>query len=403
MPNLNSTSLPALWLRYKTAAVSTIVLSSFALTLLSAPKSDLRLQAVGKFGVALIITEALFTLGALLMATSVGLEVAGANRLHRVYRILRQSRARARQMATEILESKLFALGFWMNFAGAVGTSVILISVVASFVPTTGWGLLLLLFLDLLATFLWRVPLHIKRKKSLASKRITIRRARFSDVDAYLSLQSKRWNSDNMANREQLTSRLESYPQGMLVAELAGEIVGMVYAMRITKYDYKKLPSWNEITHNGYCDNADPKGAALFGVDLTTAPGVGHLAGDKLLIGIARLAISEGVKTALLGGRLPGYHKVADNMTAENYLWAKDQYGRPLDRQVRYYTSVPGLRAVKLLPDYFNDPESQNYGVLLRWHNPLYGLPGRKLWASIFPILFRLEELWMKSRPSRAS
>ncbi len=371
---------------------------SFALTLLTARKANLRLQTVGKLGATLLVTEALFTLGAVLMGASVGLEVVGTSRLHRAFHTFKQSRVRVRQIANEILESRIFAFGFWMNFAGAVGTSLVLISVVIGYVPTAGWGLLLLLILDLLATFAWRVPLHVKRRKSLASKRINIRRAQINDIDAYLSLQSKRWNIDNMANREQLMSRLRSYPQGMLVAERAGEIVGMVYAMRITAYDYKNPPSWNKITHDGYCDNADPKGSAIFGVDLTTAPGVGHMAGDKLLIGIARLAIGEGVKTALLGGRLPGYSKVADKMTAEEYLSAKDHQGQPLDRQVRYYTSVPGLKAVKLLPNYFNDPDSLDYGVLLRWHNPLYGLPGRKLWAGLFPLLFKIEELYLKYR-----
>jgi catechol 2,3-dioxygenase-like lactoylglutathione lyase family enzyme len=83
-------------------------------------------------------------------------------------------------------------------------------------------------------------------------------------------------------------------------------------------------------------------------------------------------------------------------MTANEFLRAKNEEGKPLDRQVRFYTSVPGLKAVKALPDYFNDPDSLNYGVLLRWRNPLFGLPAPKFWAAIFPLLFRLEGLYLK-------
>jgi hypothetical protein len=223
---------------------------------------------------------------------------------------------------------------------------------------------------------------------------IKVRAATAVDIDDYLKLQKERWRDDNMANRDQLLSRLKAYPQGMVVAEQDDRVVGMVYAMRITDYDYDNPPSWNDITNNGYCDNADPQGKVIFGVDLSTAKGVGHLAADKLLLSIGQLAIGEGVKTALLGGRMPGYHEYANKMTAEEYLRAKDAKGRPLDRQVRFYTSVPGLKAVKAIPNYFHDPDSLDWGVLLRWRNPLYGLPGRHIWAAVFPALFRLEELY---------
>jgi hypothetical protein len=227
----------------------------------------------------------------------------------------------------------------------------------------------------------------------MAKSRIIVRQAVLADIDGYLKLQAERWNQDNMAHRDQLESRLKAYPQGMLVAERNGEIVGMTYAMRITDYDFENPPSWNAITHNGYCDNADPQGKFIFGVDLSTAKGVGHLAGDQLLLQVARIAIAENIKFALLGGRMPGYHKHASTMSAEQYLWAKDDKGRPLDRQVRYYTSIPGLNAIKAIPNYFNDPDSLDYGVLLTWRNPLYRIPGRKMWSDLFPYIFRVEEL----------
>jgi hypothetical protein len=290
----------------------------------------------------------------------------------------------------------VFGAGFWLNFLGAVGTSLLLIYSVMKYVPFAGWGLLVLLVLDLAATFGWRVPLQLARQRHRKFNKIVVRQAKPKDIESYLKLQEERWREDNMASAEQLHSRLKAYPQGMLVAERGGEIVGMAYSLRISKYNYDNPPTWNEITNNGYCNNVDPDGDVIFGVDLSTGRGVGHLAGDKLLIGMGRLAISEGVKTAMLGGRLPGYHEYASKMTANEYLHAKNDHGQALDRQVRYYTSIPGLKAKKVLPNYFHDPDSRNYGVLLVWRNPLYGVPGRKIWAWIFPALFRLEEFYLK-------
>jgi hypothetical protein len=328
----------------------------------------------------LLITETLFIIGAILMAASLGISAASQGHLlKKWYEHARHVRKQAKSLAGSIIDSKLFAMGFWMNFVGAVGTSLLLVILVLRFAPVAGSGLLIVLLIDLAATFGLRIPLHLKRKAHMKSTRIRVRRATSADIENYLQLQAERWQDDNMATREQLESRFAAYPQGMLVAERAGEIVGMVYAMQISDYDYNTPPSWNEITNHGYCDNADPKGSAIFGVDLSTAKGVGHLAGDELLLGIARLAISRGVKTALLGGRMPGYRDFASKMTADEYLRAKDDHGLPLDKQVRYYTSIPGLKAIKVLPNYFHDPASLDYGVLLRWTNPLYGLPGPRL------------------------
>lgn len=224
---------------------------------------------------------------------------------------------------------------------------------------------------------------------------ISVRQATREDVDSYLKLQNQRWDDDNQASQEQLLSRLKIFPQGMLVAEEQGEIVGMVYAMKITSYDESRSPSWYEITHDGMCDNHDPNGKVIFGVDLSTKPGVGARAGDQLLVGVARLAIKENVAECMLGGRMPGYAEYADRMSAEEYLWAKNDEGKFLDRQVRFYAGVPGLRVIKSLPEYFNDPPSKNYGVLLRWHNPFFGLPFPNIWSALFPVLFKIEELYI--------
>jgi hypothetical protein len=345
----------------------------------------------------LAVTEACFIVGAILMAASLGVGVVREQgRIRDWLKHLHHVRRQSKSLASTLIDSKIFALGFWLNFLGAVGSSLVLVAFVLHVSPLTGSGLLFVLLVDLAASFGWRIPLHLKRRAHMKATKIKVRAATPADIDSYLKLQAERWQDDNMATREQLESRYKAYPEGMLVAERAGQIVGMVYAMQISDYDYENPPTWNEITNNGFCDNADPNGAVIFGVDLSTAKGVGHLAGDELLLGIARLVIARGLRTALLGGRMPGYSEYAGKMSAEEYLRAKDENGLPLDKQVRYYTGIPGLKAIKVLPNYFHDPASLDYGVLLRWTNPLFGLPGPRLWASMFPLLFELEEFYLK-------
>ena len=50
------------------------------------------------------------------------------------------------------------------------------------------------------------------------------------------------------------------------------------------------------------------------------------------------------------------------------------------------------LRIVKILPEYFPDPASEDYGVLLYGKNPFYNWPFRKLWICLIthiPIRYR--------------
>jgi hypothetical protein len=382
------------WPTYRVFAMALLISTTVAWTIhdwayfrLIKEKAD----EVVAIGASLVVTELCFILGALLMAASLGINAFGGARGSRaIARHVKHVRSQVKTIIMQTGQSRLFGVGFWLNFFGAVGTSFLLVLATFYYIPVAGWWLLGFLIIDVIATFGLRIPVHLARKKIKKANQITVRRAVPADIGKYIELQSERWDADVVASRAQLESRLKHYPQGMLVAERGGQIVGMVYAMRISEYDYERCPSWDEITNKGFCNNVDLNGNAIFGVDLSTAKGVGSAAGDKLLLGIGELAIKEGVKEILLGGRMPEYHKYADKMSPEDYLRARGPDNKPLDHQIKFYTSVPGLKALKVLPDYFQDPDSLNYGVLLRWHNPFYGLPGKKAFIRLLPLIERI-------------
>jgi hypothetical protein len=75
-------------------------------------------------------------------------------------------------LAGKLLVSRWFMAGFWLNFLGAVGTSLVLIVGVVYLVPKAGWGLLVVVGLDLLATFGWRIPLVSKHRKIIKQVKI---------------------------------------------------------------------------------------------------------------------------------------------------------------------------------------------------------------------------------------
>ncbi len=66
---------------------------------------------------------------------------------------------------------------------------------------------------------------------------------------------------------------------------------------------------------------------------------------------------------------MPGYHKYADTMTAEEYVAARRPNGAVLDPELRYYQSL-GLKPLSVVEDYFRDPPSCDWGVVVEFASP---------------------------------
>ena len=81
---------------------------------------------------------------------------------------------------------------------------------------------------------------------------------------------------------------------------------------------------------------------------------------------------------------MPRYNKFMNKMTAEEYISGK-RNNRSLDPELAFYAKL-GLKVIKALPNYIDDPDSCNYGVLMVWKNPFYGKPFPKFWSWLFRI-----------------
>jgi hypothetical protein len=199
----------------------------------------------------------------------------------------------------------------------------------------------------------------------------TVRQAQRPDLDAYLDIQRESWD-DMAATEEQLRSRFDMHLEGILVAESSGEVVGAVTLIRLADYSSDQPLSWDEATGCGWCTTHVPDGPVVFGVDLSSkgAP----KAVPALIEAAVGFVSAAGAVNLTWGGRMPGFAKYRSahpGISADEYLQLKTPAGRRLDWQVRMYSEVfPGVEVVRAVPDYFDDPESGNYGVMLRIPNP---------------------------------
>lgn len=170
-------------------------------------------------------------------------------------------------------------------------------------------------------------------------------------------------------NEEQLRNHITLFPQGALCIEVDGKLAGSMTGLLVLFDPAHPDHTWEEITDNGYIRNHNPNGDTLYVVDISVRPSYRKLGlGKWLMTAMYDVVIQHGLTRLLGGGRMPGYYKKANELTAEEYLEAVVK-GEGKDPVITFLLRC-GRTPVKVVPDYLEDEESCHYGALMEWKNP---------------------------------
>ncbi|WP_126425256.1 GNAT family N-acetyltransferase [Brevibacillus marinus] len=170
-------------------------------------------------------------------------------------------------------------------------------------------------------------------------------------------------------NREQLHNHVTLFPEGALCVEVEGEVAGSMTGLLVQFDPAHPEHTWEEITDGGYIRNHDPHGNTLYVVDIGVRPAYRKLGlGKWLMFAMYHLVIEKRLERLLGGGRMPGYHRKADEMTAEQYLAAVVR-GELQDPVITFLLRC-GRTPVQVVANYLDDEESCHYGALMEWKNP---------------------------------
>jgi predicted amidohydrolase/ribosomal protein S18 acetylase RimI-like enzyme len=216
---------------------------------------------------------------------------------------------------------------------------------------------------------------------SASKSNVTVRQATAADIPSLIDLNRIAYPTlaeDNIVwARSHLESHQRIFPQGQLVAELDGKVVGAVATLIV---DMGPNPlrdhTWSGVTDSGYFTNHNPHGDTLYGADVYVHPKTrGKGVGAALYEGRRQLCKQLNLRRILLGGRLWNYSEHANQMSAHEYaarVAADELHDLVLSFQLHQGFS---LRAV--MPHYLKDANSHNYASLLEWLNPDYQPRGR--------------------------
>jgi hypothetical protein len=104
-------------------------------------------------GIGVIVSEALFIGGIVIMATPLGIRVRNPFKLHKDLKAILLAST----------NTTTFWVGFWINAVGACATTFLLAVGIVAVLPVTSWGLLCLAAVDLAATIAirqWALQAH---------------------------------------------------------------------------------------------------------------------------------------------------------------------------------------------------------------------------------------------------
>ena len=174
----------------------------------------------------------------------------------------------------------------------------------------------------------------------------------------------------------QLASHLAMFPDGQLVAEADGEVVGMAASLIVLWDDYSIEMSWREFTAGGFFTNHDPaNGRTLYGAEIMVHPErQGEGIGKTLYEARGDLCRRLGLLRIRAGARLAGYHRYAGAMSPETYT-EKVVNGELTDPTLSFQLGR-GFEVLGVARDYLrHDPESFGHAAVIEWINPEVAVP----------------------------
>lgn len=205
--------------------------------------------------------------------------------------------------------------------------------------------------------------------------KVKIRNYTKSDFPELIAIQKESFPppfpSELWWNDEQLANHVDLYPQGALCIEVEGEMAGSMTAL-LTDFDPAHPEhTWQEVTDDGYIRNHKSDGATLYVVDICVRPKFRSLKlGQLLMQSMYERVVHDGLERLLGGGRMPGYHKFSNTLSAEQY--AEQVIAGKLKDPVISFLLRCGRTPVSVVADYVEDQESGNYALLMEWKNPFH-------------------------------
>ncbi|WLD94022.1 bifunctional GNAT family N-acetyltransferase/carbon-nitrogen hydrolase family protein [Alkalihalobacillus sp. AL-G] len=232
--------------------------------------------------------------------------------------------------------------------------------------------------------------------ESRFEKKILLRTILESDIPDILKLQKLCFPNMVPWKQEHLKSHLEIFPEGQFCVEYDGQIIGTCSSLVVNFDEYDEKHTWDEITDNGYITNHDPEGYNLYGIEVMVHPDFRRMKiGRRLYEARKELAEKMNLKSVIIGGRIPNYHKYSDKMSPREYV--KQVALHNIYDPVLTFQLMNEFTVMRINPSYLPDDKASNsYATLMEWNNIDYRPTSKRHFKTSFPVRITTIQYMMK-------
>ena len=194
-----------------------------------------------------------------------------------------------------------------------------------------------------------------------------------ADFPAISAICARVYPDETPYTEAELAEHHAMFAQGQFVAEHlpTRSVAGVHFTLRLRLADFHIDDPWEVLTAHGTFEDHNPvTGMTLYGADIMVSPEHQHHGLAHALTDATRALVVEEHLWRMVGAsRLPGYGKLADRMSATDYVAAVVD-GRMVDPVLTAHLK-DGWTVVKPIHGYLqHDAESANWAAVIQWVNP---------------------------------
>lgn len=192
-------------------------------------------------------------------------------------------------------------------------------------------------------------------------------------IDSYTSMPDSYWKAHHI---EALINR---FPEGQVVIKVNDQIAGCALSIIVDYAKFDDHHTYREITGNYSFTTHSYDGDVLYGIDVFIKPEFrGLRLGRRLYDFRKELSERLNLKGIAFGGRMPNYHKYADEITPKEYINKVKR--KEIHDPVLNFQISNDFHPSKVLKGYLEGDEASNeFAVLMEWDNIFYQKPFKKV------------------------
>ncbi len=185
-------------------------------------------------------------------------------------------------------------------------------------------------------------------------------------IEAYSSMPNSYWKE------EHIQSLIAKFPEGQVIIKVNGQLAGCALAIIVDYDELEGEHTYRDITGNYTFDTHSQDGNVLYGIDVFIKSEFrGLRLGRRLYDYRKELCENLNLRGIAFGGRIPNYHKYAEEMSPKEYIEKVKR--KEIHDPVLNFQISNDFHPSKILKGYLEGDEASNeFAVLLEWDNIYY-------------------------------